>query len=47
MDDLAGLHHQQQLEEQEYEEFLADDLLLYEIRSQTKNSNKTSEGKTK
>ena len=47
MDDLAGLHHQQELERQEYEEFLADDLLLYEIRTQTNNSNKTSEGKTK
>jgi hypothetical protein len=47
MDDLAGLHYQQQLEERERNELLADDLLLYEIRTQTNDSNQTSTGESK
>lgn len=47
MDDLAGLHYQQQLEEQEYEEFLANGGLLPQVRTQPENSNQTSMGETK
>jgi len=47
MDDLAGLHHQQELEEQEYEEFLANDSVLPQIRTQSENSNQTSMGEKK
>jgi hypothetical protein len=47
MDDLQYLHYQQQLEERERDELLADDLLLYEIRTQTNDSNQTSTGESK
>ena len=47
MDDLQYLHFQQQLEEQEQDELLADGLLLPEVRTQTDNSNQTSNGETK
>ena len=47
MDDLAGLHYQQQLEEQEYEEFLANGGLLPPVRTQPENSDKTSVGESK
>ena len=44
MDDLQYLHYQQQLEEQEYEEFLANGGLLPQVRTQPENSTKTSMG---
>ena len=47
MDDLQGLYYQQQLEEQEYEEFLADGSLLPQVRTQPENSTKTSMGEEK
>ena len=47
MEDLQYLHFATQLEEQELNELLADDLLLYEVRTQTDDSNQTSEGESK
>ena len=47
MDDLQYLHYQQQLEEQEYEEFLANGGLLPQVRTQPENSTKTSMGEEK
>lgn len=47
MEDLQYLYFATQLEEREREELLADDLLLYEIGTQTDDSNQTSEGESK
>ena len=47
MEDLQYLHYATQLEEQERDELLADGLLLPEVRTQTDNSNQTSEGESK
>jgi len=44
MEDLQYLHYQQQLEEQEYEEFLANGGLLPQVRTQPQDSNQTSMG---
>jgi len=47
MEDLQYLHYQQQLEEQEYEEFLANGGLFSPVRTQPQDSNQTSMGETK
>ena len=47
MEDLQYLHYATQLEERERDELLADDLFLYEVRTQTDDSNQTSEGESK
>ena len=47
MENLQYLYFATQLEEREREELLADDLLLYEIGTQTDDSNQTSEGESK
>ena len=47
MEDLQYLHYQQQLEEQEYEEFLANGSVLPGMRTQTDDRDQTSMGEEK
>ena len=47
MEDLQYLHYATQLQERERDELLADDLFLYEVGTQTDNSNQISEGESK